>query len=218
MAAGQLAEGLPAFAHLFPADQRLLAINYLWVAPVEEGCKLLVLAGILLPAEPDWDRRGLIAAAILMAVGFEVTETFVYLSSPYNGVAELMARVLPRHLLFAVFTAIALCWYAARQRWWKLAAAWLAATLAHASYNVAGFIVDANFMPYPQERSDVTEQFFGIRLDSLIGGSWMELALAHLAALGLALAGAVLLLRRMVASPRPGSAPAMAPSPGAASG
>ena len=42
----------------------------------------------------------------------------------------------------------------------------------------------------PQERSDVTEQLFGIRLEALIGGSWTGLALANRAALGLSLAGA----------------------------
>ena len=70
---------------------------------------------------------------------------------------------------------------------------------------------------FPQERSDVTDQMFGIRLQAWIGGSWTGLALAHLTALGLSWQVPVL-LRRMVTSPQPGTAPAMAPSPGAGSG
>ena len=55
LVASQLAAPLPAFALLFPGAQRVFAVNYLWIAPVEEGCKLLLLAWIFLPAEPTAD-------------------------------------------------------------------------------------------------------------------------------------------------------------------
>jgi RsiW-degrading membrane proteinase PrsW (M82 family) len=213
--ASQLSASLPVFAGLFPDGQRVFATNYLWIAPIEEGCKLVLLAWIFLPAEPIADRRGAIAATFLVAVGFELVETFIYLGAPYNGLVDVAGRALPRHLLFAAFTAVGLAWYVGRRHLWILAGAWLAATLAHAAYNVAVLILDANLLPADPDRSMVLEQMFGLHPDRLTGAHWLAVAWVHLVALGLALAGAALILRRMLAPPHPGLE---VPSPAAASG
>lgn len=190
----------PAF--LLPPDLRLVAINYLAVAPVEEGLKLLLLAGVLLPAEPTRDRRALVAAVFLMAAGFELVENLAYLLPPVQIEEVVPARLLlPRHLLFATFTAVGLCCSARVRRGWVLALTWLAAAIAHGAFNVGIIVLSLRWWPLDALEAQAFLGAFGVHPERLDGEGWILAAKAQLAALGVAVVLAVLTLRRLLRAP-----------------
>ena len=193
---GMMPELTPSFREPLSPEWRLLGINFLWIGPVEECCKLILLVWIILAAEPVRNRRGLILAALFMGLGFDIAETAFYLSLPFIPPNAIIARALPRHLLFAVITAAGLCWHAASPRWWKLWLTWLAAALAHASYNVGMLILAANFVPGMPAILDEVVPMFGVAWRALLGSTQLGLGCALLGALVLALAGAAILVRR----------------------